>query len=106
MLLLGAALLVAGAVAGSWVLLGAGWLAGYFSRAYSRTQAKIAVFGVPGTAAAGLLLWVWGRGQGKWGDPIAHGRTGQAVLDGLPVTVRVAAAGSAAYLLWRARRSV
>jgi hypothetical protein len=30
---------------------------------------------------------------------------GQAMQDALPVTVRVAAAASALYLLWRARRS-
>lgn len=105
MLLVGAMLLVAGAVIGSWIPLGLGWLAGYLSRAYSRTQAKIAVLGIPGAAAAGLLVWVWGRDTGRWGDPIAQGQTGRAILDGLPFTVRAAAVGSAVFLVWRARRS-
>lgn len=105
LLLLAAALLVAGAVIGSWIPLGLGWLAGYLSRTLSRPQAKFAVLGVPGLAALGLLIWLWGRDAGKWGTPIAQGQLDQAILDGLPTTIRCAAIASALYLLWRARRT-
>ncbi|WP_202234179.1 HAAS signaling domain-containing protein [Actinacidiphila reveromycinica] len=104
-LLLAALLLVAGVVIGSWIPLGLGWLAGYLSRTLTRTQAKIAVFGVPGATAVGFAVWLWGRGKGRWGSPIAQGQMGHAVRDDLPVAVRVAAVGSALYFVWRARRS-
>ncbi|MCZ4118646.1 hypothetical protein [Streptomyces sp. H39-S7] len=105
MLLVAGALLVTGAVLGSWVPLGLGWLVAYFARRLSRNQAKFAVFGIPGTAAAGLLVWLWGRTAGKWGEPVPQGTMGQALRDGLPVVVRVAAVGSALYLFWRGRRA-
>ena len=60
---------------------------------------------IPGAFAAGMVVWVWGRDVGKWGDPIAQGQVGQAFQDAYPLTVRLAALGSALYLLWRARRS-
>jgi hypothetical protein len=104
-LLISAALLVAGAAIGSFVPLGLGWLGAYLTRALSRTQAKIAVFGIPGAAAAGLLVWLWGRDAGKWGSRVPSGQLGRAILDGVPFTVRAAALASAAYLLLRARRS-
>jgi hypothetical protein len=104
-LLLAAALLVAGAVLGSWIPLLLGWLAGYLSRRLTRTQAKFAVLGIPGAAAAGLLVWVWGRDTRKWGEPIAQGQMGHAFQDALPTAVRAAAVTSALYLLWRARRT-
>jgi hypothetical protein len=103
-LLLAAALLIAGAAIGSWIPLGLGWLAGYLTRTLSRPQAKFAVLGIPGLAALGLLVWLWGRDAGRWGTPIAQGQLDQAILDGLPATIRLAAVGSALYLLWRARR--
>lgn len=104
LLLVAGALLVTGAVLGSWVPLGLGWLVAYFARRLTRNQAKFAVFGIPGLAAAGLLVWLWGRTAGKWGDPVPQGTMGQALRDGLPVVVRVAAVGSALYLFWRGRR--
>ncbi|HEY5836251.1 hypothetical protein [Streptomyces sp.] len=104
-LLLAAALLVAGAAIGSWIPLGLGWLTGYLSRQLSRPQAKFAVLGIPGTAAVGMLVWLWGRDAGKWSTPIAEGQMGQALQDALPGTVRLAALASALYLLWRARRA-
>lgn len=104
-LLIAAALLVAGAVAGSLIPLGLGWLTAYLTRALSRPQAKFAVLGIPGTAGAGLIAWVWGRDAGRWGAPIAEGQVGQAFQDAYPVTIRVAAVGTALYCLWRSRRS-
>ncbi|WP_329368238.1 hypothetical protein OG896_23060 [Streptomyces sp. NBC_00669] len=105
LLLCAAALLVAGVVIGSWIPLGLGWLAGYLSRTLTRTQAKIAVFGVPGATAVGYAVWLWGRDKGRWGSPVAQGQMGHVIRDDLPVAVRVAAVGSALYFLWRARRS-
>lgn len=104
-LLLAAALLVAGAVIGSWIPLLLGWAMGYLSRQLTRTQAKAGVLGIPGAAAVGLLVWLWGRDAGKWSTPVPQGQMGQALQDALPVTVRIAASGTALYLLWRARRS-
>ncbi|WNI16002.1 hypothetical protein [Actinacidiphila sp. ITFR-21] len=104
-LLLAAALLVAGAVLGSLIPMGLGWLLGYLSRALSRSQAKFGILGIPGAAGAGLLVWLWGRDAGKWSTPIAEGQVGHAALDALPATIRIAAIGSALYLLWRARHT-
>ena len=104
-LLLAAVLLAAGAVIGSWIPLLLGWGIGYLSRQHSRTQAKVGVLGIPGAVAVGLLVWLWGRDAGKWSTPIAQGQMRQALVDALPVTVRIAAVGTALYLLWRARRS-
>ena len=104
MLLVAAALLLGGAAVGSLVPLALGWGVAYLSRSLSRTQAKFAVLGIPGAAAAGLVVWVWGRDTGHWGAPIAHGQVGHAFQHGYPVAVRVAAVGTAVFVLWRARR--
>lgn len=104
-LLLAAALLVVGAAIGSLIPLGLGWLAAYLSRRLSRPQAKFAVLFIPGAFAAGMLVWIWGRDVGKWGAPIAQGQMGQAFQDAYPSTVRMAAVGTALYVLWRNRRS-
>ncbi|SEN06906.1 hypothetical protein SAMN05216267_1001121 [Actinacidiphila rubida] len=104
-LLLAALLLLGGAALGSLIPLGLGWLLAYLSRAMSRTQAKFAVLGIPGAAAAAMVVWVWGRDVGKWGKPIAQGQVGHAFQDVYPVTIRLAAVGTALYLLWRSRRS-
>ncbi|WP_031509437.1 hypothetical protein [Streptomyces megasporus] len=102
--LLAAAALVAGAVLGSLVPLGLGWLAAWWSPRLSRVEAKRAVMVVPGTVAAAALVWLWGRTEGRWGEPIAEGGLGEAVGDAWPWTLRAAAVASALYLVWRARR--
>ncbi|MGW2630596.1 hypothetical protein ACWC2K_14865 [Streptomyces chattanoogensis] len=102
---LAVALLLAGAVLDQWLALAAGWALAYVSRRLTRAEAKCAVLGVPGTAVGGFLVWLWGRFDGRWGDPIAHGRLGQALLDGLPGVARGAAVASAAFVLWRLRRA-
>ncbi|MEE4545478.1 hypothetical protein V2S66_26355 [Streptomyces sp. V4-01] len=104
-LLLAAALLVAGAAIGSLIPLGLGWLLAYLSRRLSRPQAKFAVLGIPAGAAAGLVVWVWGRDTGKWGTPVAQGQVGQAFQGAYPAAIRLAAVGTALYLLWRSRRT-
>ncbi|MFD4237763.1 hypothetical protein [Streptomyces sp. NPDC058542] len=104
LLLLAAVLLVAGVVTGSWLPLAGGWLIAYSSRTLSRTEAKWAALGLPGVVAAGALAWVWGRMEGRWGEPIREGAMRDVLLDTWPVVVRVAAVASALYLVWRARR--
>ncbi|MFJ8694015.1 hypothetical protein [Streptomyces roseolilacinus] len=105
-LLLAAALLVAGTLTGSWIALAAGWLLAYATRRLSRNQAKWGVLGLPGAVAAGAAVWLWGRLNGRWGERIAPGGPAltQALRETWPWTLRVAALVTAAYLLWRARR--
>ncbi|GAU64812.1 hypothetical protein SSP35_01_01480 [Streptomyces sp. NBRC 110611] len=102
---LAALLLVAGAVLGSWWAVAGGWALAYVSRRLSRTEAKFAALGVPGIVVGGLLVWLWGRLDRRWGEPVAEGRLGQELLDGLPVVARFAAIASALFLLWRMRRA-
>ncbi|UZI29654.1 hypothetical protein [Streptomyces sp. VB1] len=104
LLLLAAVLLVAGVVTGSWLPLAGGWLIAYSSRTLSRTEAKWAALGLPGVVAAGALAWVWGRMEGRWGEPIREGAMRDVLLETWPVVVRIAAVASALYLVWRARR--
>ncbi|MGW1295257.1 hypothetical protein [Streptomyces sp. NPDC002533] len=104
LLLLAAVLLIAGVVTGSWLPLAGGWLIAYSSRTLSRTEAKWAALGLPGVVAAGALVWVWGRMEGRWGEPIREGAMRDVLLETWPVVVRVAAVASALYLVWRARR--
>ncbi|WGP11815.1 hypothetical protein [Streptomyces sp. SH5] len=104
LLLLAAVLLIAGVVTGSWLPLAGGWLIAYSSRTLSRTEAKWAALGLPGVVAAGALAWVWGRMEGRWGEPIREGAMRDVLLETWPVVVRVAAVASALYLVWRARR--
>ncbi|MGW7052138.1 hypothetical protein [Streptomyces sp. NPDC054887] len=99
-----AALLVLGAVLGNWLALAGGWLLAYASRRMSRAEAKWAVLGLPGVVAAGALVWLWGRTEGRWGEPVARDAMDEALSGTWPVVVRVAAVASALHLLWRARR--
>lgn len=98
-------LLVAGAALGSWLAPAGGWGLAYVSRRLTRAEAKFVALGVPGTVVGGLVVWLWGRFDGRWGEPIAQGRLGQEMIDGLPGVVRVAAVASALFLVWRMRRA-
>ncbi|WP_069817307.1 hypothetical protein [Streptomyces sp. TP-A0874] len=104
LLLLAAALLVSGAIVGSLVVLGAGWLIAYATRRLSRAEAKWAVLGLPGLVAAGALVWVWGRFDGRWGEAVPKGGMADVLVDTWPVALRTAAVASALFLVWRARR--
>ncbi|MEU6079323.1 hypothetical protein [Streptomyces sp. NPDC047108] len=104
LLLLAAGLLVAGAVMGQLVLLGVGWLIAYGTRTLTRAENKWAALGLPGVVAAGALVWLWGRFDGRWGEPIAKGQMDAALTETWPVALRAAAVASALYLLWRARQ--
>ncbi|MEU3659266.1 hypothetical protein AB0E77_05780 [Streptomyces sp. NPDC032940] len=105
LLLLAAALLIAGAVLGSLVPLGLGWLITYLSRRLTPAQAKWAVLGLPGTVLAAGVVWLWGRTEGRWGDPVAEGHMNDAVAETWPWVLRSAAVATALYLIWRSRRT-
>ncbi|MFF3491376.1 hypothetical protein ACFYWS_08490 [Streptomyces sp. NPDC002795] len=102
-LLVAALALAVGAVLGNVLVLLIGWAVIYLSRQLTLGQKKWAVFGLPGTAALGGLVWLWGRGDGRWGDPIADGRLSGALDETWPWVLRCAAFASALYLVWRAR---
>ncbi|MFC9249257.1 hypothetical protein ACFT7S_36040 [Streptomyces sp. NPDC057136] len=104
LLLLAAALLIAGAVMGSWLALAGGWLLAYSSRKLSRAEAKWVAMGLPGIVAAGALVWLWGRQDGQWGAPLPESGMGEALTSTWPVVIRTAAVVSALYLIWRSRR--
>lgn len=104
LLLLAAALLVAGAVLGNWFALGLGWLIAYGSRRLTPAESKWAVLVLPGLAVTGGLGWLWGRQNGRWGDPVAEGHMSDAMAETWPWVVRAAAVASALYLVWRSQR--
>ncbi|WP_329443444.1 hypothetical protein OG906_15855 [Streptomyces sp. NBC_01426] len=103
-LLLAALVLVVGAVTGYWLLLLGGWLLAYASRVLGPTERKAVVFGVPGAVFAGAVVWLWGRGDGRWGDALAGDQMSGVFQDMWPWLARIAGVASALYLAWRARR--
>lgn len=104
LLLLAAGLLVAGAVLGSWIALGLGWLIAWASRRLSPAESKWAVMGLPGVVAAGGVVWLWGRTEGRWGASVPEGHMNDAIAQTWPWVVQGAALASALYLVWRSRR--
>lgn len=104
LLLLAAVLLVAGAALGNWFALGLGWLIAWASRRLSPVESKWAVLGMPGLAVTAGVVWLWGRTDGRWGDPIVKGHMNEAVAQTWPWVVRGAAVASALYLVWRSQR--
>lgn len=104
LLLLAAACLVAGAVLGNFLPLLAGWLIAYASRRLSDQETKWAVFYLPGSALTAGLVWLWGRTDGRWGDPIPDGQMSGAIAETWPWVVRGAAVLSALFLVWRSQR--
>ncbi|MFG2791563.1 hypothetical protein [Streptomyces sp. NPDC048419] len=104
LLLIAAALLVVGAVLGNWFALLLGWLIAYASRRLTPNESKWAVVGMPGLAVAAGLVWLWGRNDGRWGTPIAHGHMNDAIAGTWPWVVRGAAVLSALYVVWRSQR--
>ena len=104
LLLLAAALLVAGAVLGNWFALLLGWVIAYASRRLTQNESKWAVMGMPGIAVAAGVTWLWGRQNGRWGDPIAQGHMNDAIAQTWPWVVRGAAVLSALFVVWRSQR--
>ncbi|MBI0300026.1 hypothetical protein JBE04_37605 [Streptomyces sp. PRKS01-29] len=104
-LLVTVGLLVAGAALGNIILIAFGWVIAY-SSTYRRSpaEAKWAALGMPGLVAAGAGVWLWGRADRKWGEPIPEDGWQDALTDTWPFVVRGAAIASVLFLLWRARR--
>ncbi|GAA0640647.1 membrane protein [Streptomyces thermocarboxydovorans] len=104
MLLLAAGLLVAGTVLGNLFVLLFGWLIAYASRRLTPAEVKWAVVILPGLALTSGVVWLWGRTNRGWGDPIAEGAMNEAIAETWPWVVRGAALASAAFLVWRSQR--
>ncbi|SBT92013.1 hypothetical protein GA0115233_103852 [Streptomyces sp. DI166] len=104
LLLLAAAALVAGAVLGNLVVLAVGWLLAYGSRRLTEGEKKGAVIVLPGLAVTAGIVWLWGRTERRWGEPIAEGHMSDAIGETWPWVVRGAAVASALYLVWRSQR--
>ncbi|WP_030595731.1 membrane protein [Streptomyces fulvoviolaceus] len=104
LLLLAAGLLIAGAVLGNLFVLLVGWVIAYASRRLTDAETKWAVMFLPALALTGGLVWLWGRNEGRWGEPIAQGHMNDAVADTWPWVVRGAAVASALFLVWRSQR--
>ncbi|MGW0912196.1 hypothetical protein ACWD1Z_10650 [Streptomyces sp. NPDC002784] len=104
LLLLAAALLLTGAGIGNLVVLIFGWLLAYGSRRLTDAEKKGAVVVLPALAVTAGVVWLWGRTEGRWGDPIAEGHMSDAVAETWPWVVRGAAVASALYLVWRSQR--
>jgi hypothetical protein len=60
--------------------------------------------GMPGLAVTAGIVWLWGRTDGRWGDPITQGHMNDAIAQTWPWVVRGAAVASALFLLWRSQR--
>ncbi|WP_369271808.1 hypothetical protein AB5J55_18840 [Streptomyces sp. R11] len=105
LLLLSAALLVAGAVLGNLIALLLGWLIAWGSRRLSDAETKWAVVILPGLALTAGVAWLWGRTNGRWGDPIAEGHMNAALSDTWPWVLRGAAVASALFIVWRSQRA-
>lgn len=104
LLLLAAALLVVGAVLGNLLVLIVGWLIAWASRRLTDTETKWAVVFLPALSLTAGLVWLWGRNEGRWGEPIAQGHMNDAVGETWPWVVRGAAVASALFLVWRSQR--
>ncbi|MEV4227921.1 hypothetical protein AB0J81_12640 [Streptomyces bobili] len=103
-LLVAAACLVAGTVTGTWIAQLVGWALAYVSRRLSEAEKKWAVFVLPGLAATGGIVWIWGRTAGRWGTPIPEGHMNEALAQTWPWVLRGAAVASALFLVWRSQR--
>ncbi|MGA5703372.1 HAAS signaling domain-containing protein [Peterkaempfera bronchialis] len=102
---LAALLLAAGALAGMVVPMLLGWLAAYASRRLSLMARRFAVFGIPALAVLGGGVWLWGRASGRWGGPPpTDAQFQESVKALLPLVLRTAAGGSAAFMAWCALR--
>ncbi|MEU0986325.1 hypothetical protein [Streptomyces sp. NPDC005953] len=106
MLLVAAVALLGGALAGSLLALGLGWLLVWVSRKLTTAQKKVAVFVLPGAALTAGLVWLWGRSVGRWGGAVPPDGMRDAMVETWPWMLKGAAIASALYLVWRARKVV
>ncbi|WCD97710.1 hypothetical protein PGH47_19355 [Streptomyces sp. HUAS 31] len=104
LLLIAAALLVAGAVLGNLLALLLGWLIAWGSRRLSDAETKWAVIILPALSLTAGVVWLWGRTNDRWGAPIAEGHTNTAIAETWPWVLRGAALVSALFIVWRSQR--
>ncbi|WP_031478860.1 hypothetical protein [Streptomyces bicolor] len=104
LLLLAAALLVAGAILGNLIALLVGWLIAWASRRLSDAETKWAVMIIPALSLTAGVTWLWGRTNGRWGDPIAEGQANAAIAETWPWVLRGAAVASALFIVWRSQK--
>ncbi|MFJ8538820.1 hypothetical protein [Streptomyces sp. NPDC093591] len=104
LLLLAAALLVAGAILGNLIALLLGWLIAWGSRRLSDAETKWAVVILPGLSLTAGVVWLWGRTNGRWGTPIAEGHMNAALSETWPWVLRGAAVASALFIVWRSQK--
>ncbi|MDR6974663.1 hypothetical protein J2X68_001341 [Streptomyces sp. 3330] len=104
LLLIAACCLVVGAALGNWFGLILGWLIAYGSRRLTERETKFAVVWLPGLALTAGLVWLWGRSEGRWGDPVADGHMSDAVAQTWPWVIRGAAVATALFLVWRSQK--
>jgi hypothetical protein len=104
LLLLAAALLVAGALLGSWFALALGWIIAYGSQRLTDAEKKWGVLGIPGLAVTAGIVWLWGRQNGRWDHPVAKGHLTDALAQAWPWLEHGAAFATAAFLVWRSQR--
>ncbi|RAJ39734.1 hypothetical protein K353_03764 [Kitasatospora sp. SolWspMP-SS2h] len=100
LLLLGAGLLLAGAVTGQLLVMLLGWAAAYLSKGWTDLMKKFAVLGIPLITVTGLTVWNWGREKGRWGSALAPGSdAGATTWAAAPTVLRAAAVLSALFVL-------
>ncbi|MFE4575543.1 hypothetical protein [Streptomyces chartreusis] len=104
LLLVAAALLVAGAVLGNLLALLLGWLIAWGSRRLSDAETKWAVIILPALSLTAGVVWLWGRTNDRWGAPITEGHTNTAIAETWPWVLRGAAVASALFIVWRSQR--
>lgn len=89
---------------GNWFALILGWAIAYASRRLTEQETKLAVVWLPGLSVTAGLVWLWGRSDGRWGEPIAEGQMNAAVAQTWPWVIRGAAVASALFLVWRSQK--
>ncbi|MFJ5885412.1 hypothetical protein [Kitasatospora cineracea] len=100
LLLLGAGLLLAGAVTGQLLVMLLGWAAAYLSKGWTDLMKKFAVLGIPLVTVTGLTVWNWGREKGRWGNALAPGSdAGATTWAAAPGVLRAAAVLTALFVL-------
>ncbi|MGW4811402.1 hypothetical protein ACWEPB_07105 [Kitasatospora cineracea] len=100
LLLLGAGLLLAGAVTGQLLVMLLGWAAAYLSKGWTDLMKKFAVLGIPLVTVTGLTVWNWGREKGRWGSALAPGSdAGATTWAAAPGVLRAAAVLTALFVL-------
>ncbi|MCZ4605543.1 hypothetical protein O3S80_17660 [Streptomyces sp. Lzd4kr] len=104
LLLIAAALLVAGAVLGNLLALLLGWLIAWGSRRLSDAETKWAVIILPALSLTAGVVWLWGRTNDRWGAPITEGHTNTAIAETWPWVLRGAALASALFIVWRSQK--